>query len=46
MESSDLFSHPYEPQVVSKRESSDEPTEPPVFSDRPQTDSSTAEPSS
>ena len=46
MESSDLFSHPYEPQVVSKREGSAEPTELPAFSDRPQPDSSTAKPSS
>lgn len=46
MESSDLFSHPYEPQVVAKPDTSAEPTEAPLFSDQPQTNPSAAEPSS
>jgi hypothetical protein len=46
METSDLFSHPYEPQPVSNGERSTEPTEAPAFSDRPETDSSAAKPSS
>jgi len=45
MESSDLFSHPYEPEVVEKRESSKEPTEMPTFSDQPKKDSSASKPS-
>lgn len=46
MESSDLFSHPYEPEAVTKRENNTEPTENPTFSDRPQKDSSASKPSS
>jgi hypothetical protein len=46
MESSDLFSHPYAPQVVSNGQSSVEPVQVPSFSDRPQQDSSAAKPSS
>ncbi len=34
MESSDLFSHPYQPQVVEKRGTSTERAEMPAFSDR------------
>ena len=45
MESSDLFSHPYEPEVIAKREANTEPTEMPTFSDRPQKDASASEPS-
>jgi len=46
MESSDLFSHPYEPEIVEKRESSKEPTENPTFSDRPQQETPASKPSS
>ena len=46
MESSDLFSHPYQPQVVEKRSSSTEPTEMPTFSDGDQKKSPSAKPSS
>jgi hypothetical protein len=46
MESSDLFSHPYEPEVVEKREGPKEPTENPTFSDRPSKDSPDSKPSS
>ena len=45
MESSDLFSHPYEPEVVAKRETNTEPTEMPTFSDQPKKDSSASKPS-
>ncbi len=45
MESSDLFSHPYEPEIVEKRESSKEPTENPTFSDRPQKETPASKPS-
>lgn len=44
MESSDLFSHPYQPQVVEKRASSTEPTELPTFSDRDPKKSPSAKP--
>jgi hypothetical protein len=39
MESSDLFSHPYEPEAVADRERSTEPVEAPAFSDRPRNNS-------
>jgi hypothetical protein len=45
MESSDLFSHPYEPEAVAKREANTEPTEMPAFSDRPEKNSSASKPS-
>lgn len=35
MESSDLFSHPHQPEAVN-REAFTEPVQAPVFSDRPQ----------
>ena len=38
MESSDLFSHPYQPEAVPNREAS-EPVQAPVFSDRHRKDS-------
>jgi hypothetical protein len=43
MESSDLFSHPYEPEVVPNSEPSEE-AHVPAFSDRPQSDSPAATP--
>lgn len=46
MESSELFSHPYEPQVVEKRGTSTERTENPTFSDQDQKKSPTSKPSS
>jgi hypothetical protein len=39
MTSSDLFSHPDEPQFVPNRERSDEPVQVPAFSDGPRNDS-------
>jgi hypothetical protein len=39
MESSDLFSHPYEPEAVSNREAFAEPVQAPVFSDSPRKES-------
>jgi hypothetical protein len=45
MESSDLFSHPYKPQVVEKRATSSEPTEMPTFSDNDQKKSPSSKPS-
>jgi len=39
MNSSDLFSHPYEPEIVPNRDDSAEPVQLPAFSDRPQKDS-------
>lgn len=45
MESSDLFSHPYEPQVVAKRTASTERTENPAFSDQDQKKSPKSKPS-
>ena len=44
MESSDLFSHPYQPHVAEKRASSSEPTEMPTFSDEDQKRSPSAKP--
>jgi hypothetical protein len=46
MDSSNLFSHPYEPHVSEKREASTEPTENPTFSDREHKDSASSKPSS
>jgi len=46
MESSDLFSHPYEPQIAEKRDVSTERTENPTFSDQEQKKSPTSKPSS
>jgi hypothetical protein len=46
MESSDLFSHPYEPHVAEKRGASTEPTENPTFSDQDQKKSASSKPSS
>ena len=46
MESSDLFSHPYEPHVNEKRGASTEPTENPTFSDEEKKKSSSSKPSS
>jgi hypothetical protein len=46
MKSSDLFSHPYEPEFVEKSDRSAEPVEAPAFSDRPQRDSTSATPPS
>ena len=44
MESSDLFSHPYEPHVAEKRDTSTERTENPTFSDQDPKKSSSAKP--
>jgi len=38
MESSDLFSHPYEPEIAPNTGHSSDPVQPPAFSDRPQSD--------
>jgi hypothetical protein len=46
MESSDLFSHPYEPHVAEKRGPATEHTENPTFSDQEQKKSSSSKPSS
>jgi len=46
MESSDLFSHPYEPEAVPNREAFNEPVQAPVFSDRPRKDSTADTPPS
>jgi hypothetical protein len=46
MDSSDLFSHPYEPQVADKRGPSTKPTENPTFSDEDPKKSSSSKPSS
>lgn len=46
MESSDLFSHPYEPQVAAKRNASTERTENPTFSDQDQKKAPSSKPSS
>ena len=46
MDSSDLFSHPYEPAVAEKREASTKPTENPTFSDEDKKTSSSSKPSS
>jgi hypothetical protein len=44
MDTSDLFSHPYEPELASNTARNSEPVKVPVFSDRPQ-NHSTATPS-
>jgi hypothetical protein len=44
MESSDLFSHPYEHEVVPTTEPSSEKVQVPAFSDGPQTHSPAATP--
>jgi hypothetical protein len=44
MDSSHLFSHPYEPEHVVNREDADEPVQAPTFSDR--SDSASDKPSS
>ncbi|WP_197515629.1 hypothetical protein [Mycobacterium sp. E1747] len=45
MTSSDLFSHRYEPEVVSQAAGDSEPVQYPIFSDGPKKDSpSTAQP--
>jgi hypothetical protein len=46
MDSSDLFSQPYKPQVDEKRGTSAEPTMMPAFSDEDQKKSSSSKPSS
>jgi hypothetical protein len=38
MESSDLFSHPYEPETAPNAGQSTDPVQLPAFSDRPQSD--------
>ncbi|WP_165827611.1 hypothetical protein [Mycolicibacterium sp. GF69] len=45
MQSTDLFSHPQEPEFVSSEDDSVEAVTNPVFSDRPERDSSAATPS-
>ncbi|WP_197509181.1 MULTISPECIES: hypothetical protein [unclassified Mycobacterium] len=45
MTSSDLFSHRYEPEVVSRPARDGEPVQLPAFSDRPNSDPSAATPS-
>jgi hypothetical protein len=42
MESTDLFSHPYEPEAVPNTEASSEEVQVPTFSDGPQSDSPAA----
>lgn len=42
MNSSDLFSHRTEPEVVSHTGDDSEPVQMPTFSDRPQSDSATS----
>jgi hypothetical protein len=44
MNSSDLFSHRYEPEVVPDSGRDPEPTQLPTFSDRPASDSSATPP--
>ena len=46
MKSSDLFSHPYEPEVVSNTERDWKPVQFPAFSDSPQRDSTATTPPS
>ena len=46
MESSDLFSHPYKPEVVEKRGTSTDRTQNPAFSDQDQKKSPSPKPSS
>jgi hypothetical protein len=45
MDSSDLFSHPYKPQVAEKRDASTEPTKNPTFSDEDKKKSPSSKPS-
>ena len=45
MTSSDLFSHRYEPEVVSPASGNGEPVQLPAFSDRPNSDSAAQTPS-
>jgi hypothetical protein len=45
MDSSDLFSHPYKPTVVEKRDDSTEPTKNPTFSDEDKKKSPSSKPS-
>jgi hypothetical protein len=45
MKSTDLFSHCYEPEVVSPDRCDSEPVQLPTFSDRPKSDSATTKPS-
>lgn len=45
MTSSDLFSHRYEPEVVSPTARAGEPVQLPIFSDRPNSDSAATKPS-
>jgi hypothetical protein len=40
MKSSDLFSHPYEPEDVSSTDRDSEPVQSPAFSDGPKSESS------
>lgn len=44
MTSSDLFSHPYEPEFFPNSERAAEPVKAPVFSDRDPSDSTSATP--
>ena len=44
MESTDLFSHPYEPEAVPTPDPSSEAVQNPAFSDNPQSDSPAATP--
>jgi hypothetical protein len=44
MESTDLFSHPYEPEAVPNSEPASEQVQAPAFSDLPQSDSPAAKP--
>jgi hypothetical protein len=46
MESSDLFSHPYEPEAVPTPEASSDEVQVPAFSDLSQSDSPAAKPPS
>ena len=46
MNSSDLFSHRYEPEVASDTPRDSEPVQLPTFSDRPKSDSATKTPQS
>jgi hypothetical protein len=46
MKSSDLFSHPYEPESRPDNDRSAEPVEAPAFSDRPKNTSTSATPPS
>jgi hypothetical protein len=46
METSDLFSHPYQPEAVPAGDRSTEPVQAPVFSDHPRKDSTADTPPS